>query len=154
MKINFSISEFVIAESEIKPVSLEIADKILKYHIAPMQTLRNALKAQIWASKKSGYRSVNWEIAHERSGCSEHCFKGKGAVDWTTKKKKIFNLGLLLADSGVYNRICYYPNKNFFHCDYKQLIGKARHRFFIDYLGEWKELSITGFRSTIALHCG
>lgn len=112
MKINFSISEFCINDDLIPQ---EIADKILKYHILPMQEIRNALNKVIQVSKRSGYRPQEHEKRRGRSGNSEHCFKGGGAVDYVFYRE-LFTKLLICSP---YKRICHYPNNGFIHCDYK-----------------------------------
>lgn len=116
MKINFSISEFIITGDHIPVV---VADKILKYHIAPMGDVRKELGIPIFPSQKSGYRPEGWEHSHGRSGNSQHTFKDKGAVDWTcnnfTKHKNDFLRAIY--DNTEYTRIAIY--NSFIHCDYK-----------------------------------
>lgn len=113
MKRKFKITEFT-TEPHIPP---QIAEKILTYHIEVMNPIRYLLGSPIIVSEKSGYRSVETEIRQGRSGNSEHTFKGKGAADYTTPGD-LNMLGKLLKDS-PYTRICYYPTKGFYHCDYK-----------------------------------
>ena len=55
--MNFTISEFNISR---KPIPQDIADKILKWHIVPMQRVRDIFGKAIWPSQKSGYRSKAW----------------------------------------------------------------------------------------------
>lgn len=120
MKLNFKISEFNISG---EPIPEDVADKILKHHILPMQKVRELFGQAIWPSQKSGYRSVKWEKEHGRSGNSQHTFKGKGAVDWTCKEGESFgvrnldNLLHFIIEETDYKRIAVY--KNFIHCDYK-----------------------------------
>jgi len=121
IKLNFTISEFNISE---QPIPEDIADKILKYHILPMQDVRNEFGRALIVSDKSGYRPVWWEKARDRSGNSQHCFHGKGAVDWTCrdfKKYKNKLLDLIIKHTG-YTRIAVYGT--FIHCDYKATDGK------------------------------
>ena len=114
--MNFTISEFCILGKNIE-ISPVIADKILK-HIEILQPIRDKLNAPIIISKHSGYRPYGYEIEHKRSGESEHCFFGKGAVDLTTRINKLDELLSLLRESH-YKRVCYYPNQKFIHCDFK-----------------------------------
>lgn len=113
---DFSISEFVIDGDN---VPLDIVDKILKHHINVIQPIRDNLGCAIWPSEHSGFRRVNWEIQHGRSGTSEHCFKGKGAVDYTCRNKWQLELLFKELKKSKYMRVCYYPNSLFIHCDYK-----------------------------------
>ena len=126
MKLNFTISEFNISG---KPIPEDVADKILKWHIQPMQRVRDKFKDAIWPSLKSGYRSVQWEKKNGRSGNSQHTFKGKGAVDWTcqnfsSKKDKLLKL---IIEETDYTRIAVY--NSFIHCDYK--VTNSMRREFV-----------------------
>ena len=124
MELNFSISEFII-EPEID-IPQEIADKILKYHIIPLQGIRDILKSPMTISERSGYRSLDYELSRGRSGDSEHCYRGKGACDVTVSgAENLRVLGLLLLCS-PYTRICFYPGDKFYHLDYKQ----SDHRLY------------------------
>ena len=125
--MNFTISELCIVN---KRIPLNIADKLLLYHIVPMQKVRDILKKPITASLKSGFRPYDWEIANNRSGKSQHCFgqnkngtidyNAKGAVDWTSED--LDKLEKLIIKHTEYTRIARY--KNFIHCDYKAQDGK------------------------------
>jgi hypothetical protein len=113
LKLNFTLSELCIDSSA--RLTLEQADKLLR-HIQIMQPIRLELGQPIYVSKHSGYRPIAWEYAHGRSGTSEHCFIGDGAVDWTCDKHYIEDLYFLL-QSSAYTRVCMYPNNNFLHTD-------------------------------------
>ena len=96
----------------------DVADKLLQHHIWEMNPVREAIDAAILASDNSGYRPKHYEKSRGRSGNSQHCFEGKGAVDWTTRGDIKDLLKLIMKMTG-YTRICYYPNNKFIHCDYK-----------------------------------
>lgn len=113
MSNDFTISEFIISKNENIP--LEIADKILKYHIPIIQPIRDTIRTPIWPSENSGYRTVIWEKNHGRNGTSQHCFKGNGAVDYTCDPTRLNELFHLLCRS-KYTRVCFYPT--FIHCDF------------------------------------
>ena len=113
MSNNFTISEFIINKKQ--PVPLDVVDKILKHHIPIAQSVRDKMNCPLWPSQNSGYRSVLWEKNHGRSGTSQHCFKGKGAVDYTCANERLHELFDLLCKS-KYMRICLYHT--FIHCDY------------------------------------
>lgn len=115
MKLYFTLSELCIITGTIPQ---EVADKLLRHHIWPMNPVREKLGHPIIASDNSGYRPKYYEKARGRSGNSQHCFEGKGAVDWTTTGD-IKKLILLIMQHTDYTRICYYPNNGFVHCDYK-----------------------------------
>lgn len=127
--INFSTKEFCIT-GEVPP--FEVIDKLWKYHILPMQEVRDELNKPITASSNSGYRPVEWEIIHGRSGNSQHTFKGKGAVDWTSED--LDELLRLIIELTHYTRIAVY--NNFIHCDYAAEDGK-RYLFKSDSSSNW-----------------
>jgi hypothetical protein len=114
---NFEFREFCITDD---PISHEVANKIMRYHLLPMQAVRNHMKIPIIVSRRSGYRPVWYEEMKGRSGNSQHTFSGKGAADYTMSGNwKEFLLYIAwLTD---YTRVCYYPNNNFVHCDYAAL---------------------------------
>lgn len=130
MKLHFTISEICILKD---PVPQDVADKLLKYHIMPMNAVREMLGKPITASQKAGYRPKHYEIQRGRSGNSQHCFEGTslGAVDWTCSDPEAL-LALILAHTD-YKRVCYYPNNGFIHCDYKETgIDKAGHKRYFE----------------------
>jgi hypothetical protein len=112
----FTIQEFT-AEDLIPPA---VANKIMTYHIFPMNEVREIFNAPIHVSQASGYRSVEHELKKGRSGESEHCFRNisKGAADYTAGER-VEQLGVFLLNKSPYTRICYYPASRFYHCDYK-----------------------------------
>ena len=133
MELNFTIQEFCILEGDIPQV---IADKILKYHILPLQASRNRINRAISVSHKAGYRPVFYEIQKGRSGGSEHCFKedSKGGVD-------LVHIDELLEDlkaNSQYTRICYYKNNGFIHCDYASPTSNRRYYECDSLTSAWK----------------
>lgn len=134
MLLNFNISDFNISG---KPIPELVADKILKWHIIPMQRVRNLLGIAIWASQKSGYRSYSWEKSNNRSGRSQHTFREKGAVDWTCyrfKDNKDVFLQKIIEETD-YTRIAVY--KTFIHCDYKLTKNNLRELYKSDSRSNW-----------------
>lgn len=129
MDLKIVISELVITG---ETIPIEIADKLLKYHLWPMNKVRHVLGKPIWASDNSGYRPECYEKQKKRSGNSEHTFKdeSKGAVDWTTSSGYLVDLLNLIFQYTNYTRICYYPDRGFIHCDYKHRVQNER-QFFI-----------------------
>lgn len=111
MELNFNLSEFNISG---QPIPEDVADKLLHFHILPLQAVRNKLNLPIKVSKKSGYRSKEWELAHNRPGTSQHCFIDKGAVDLTCEDLDKLEEHLILYSP--YMRIARY--ETFIHCDY------------------------------------
>lgn len=135
MKLNFTISEFNISGEDIPQ---DIADKILKHHIVPMQPVRDKLNIPIYPSQKSGYRSQKWEKSRNRNGQSQHCFVGLGAVDWTCSDFQN-NKEALLASIAIdteYTRIAVY--NSFIHCDYKPTSSGKRELYTSDSYSNWK----------------
>jgi hypothetical protein len=133
--MNFKISDFNISGESIPE---EVADKILKWHIIPMQIVRDLLGYAMWASQKSGYRSVSWELKQGRSGNSQHTFKEKGAVDWTCRdfaNKKNEYLQMIIEHTD-YTRIAVY--NTFIHCDYKHTTSQQRELYESDSNSKWK----------------
>lgn len=132
--MNFNISDFNISG---EPIPEDVSDKILKWHIIPMQRVRNVLGIAIWASQKSGYRSKTWELSKGRSGNSQHCFIGKGAVDWTcinfqANKNKLLKQ---IIEQTSYTRVALY--NSFIHCDYKQTSSGERELYTSTANSEW-----------------
>lgn len=115
----FHITEFIINPAMRVPeaaIPVHVADKIINHHLPILNNLRAAFGSPVIVSEYSGYRPVSWEKDHGRSGESEHTFKGKGAVDITVRNR-VNNFHELLMRSD-YNRICWYPDKGFWHCDF------------------------------------
>lgn len=134
MKVYFSISELCITDDT---VPLVVADKLLKYHITPMNAVREELGIPVTASQKSGYRPRQWELDHNRSGDSQHCFVLKGAVDWTCQnfsgnKNELLRLIIKHTD---YTRIAVY--NGFIHCDYKTTAEGKRQLFTSNSSSSW-----------------
>jgi len=114
----FKISDFNISG---QPIPEDVADKILLYHILPLNQVRKAMGFAIWPSQKSGYRPLWWEKKQGRNGNSQHVFRGKGAVDITCSDFEAHKWTLVkaLADHTEYTRISLYST--FIHCDYAGL---------------------------------
>ena len=129
MYLDFKISEFCIDDSDI---SQEVADKLLM-HICILQDIRNQLGRPVIISKNSGYRPYDYERAKGRSGNSEHCFVGNGAVDVTCDPYYMEDLLFLLHES-KYNRVCYYSNQKFIHCDFKD---NEKKKYICDGVTGW-----------------
>jgi len=133
--MNFTISEFNISR---KPIPQDIADKILKWHIVPMQRVRDIFGKAIWPSQKSDYRSKVWELSKGRNGNSQHVFRNQGAVDWTchdfkANHKELLSLILKHTD---YTRMAMY--NGFIHCDYKSTRSGQRELYKSGNDSKWK----------------
>lgn len=134
-KLHFSISELCIVSG---PIQQTIANKILEHHIWPMNPVREKLGHPITASQNSGFRPTYYEKTRGRSGTSEHCFIGKGAVDWTTTTGSIKTLLYLIMKHTNYTRVCYYPNDHFIHCDYARPEEGRRYFECASPVSAWK----------------
>ena len=126
----FKIEEFLITG---EMPEQEIVDKI-QHHIDVMNPVREAYGKPITVSQRSGYRPVWWEKQRGRSGNSQHCFKGKGAADYTGSDLQELLKMLILHSS--YTRICYYKKQNFIHCDFKP--AKGGRRLYKAVGGRWQ----------------
>ena len=134
MKLNFTLSEFNITR---RPIPEDIADKILKYHILPMQTVRDEMGIKMKPSQRSGYRPKEWERGHGRTGNSQHTFSGKGAVDWTCenfKGNKDSFLNSIIKNTD-YTRIAVY--RTFIHCDHKPTKNGKRELYSSTSSSKW-----------------
>ena len=110
----------------------------IQAHIMILNPLREKLGCPIIISRKSGYRPREYELTRGRSGKSEHCFAGKGAVDLTCQEDKLQELFELLQES-EYTRVCLYPRDNFIHCDLKDVSEK---QVFLDMGHGWERLTV------------
>lgn len=159
--LHFTISELIIDPEAGLPI--DVADKLLKYHIWEMNPIRIEIGAPIWASDSSGYRHKGWERQRNRApddprnnrdSWSRHTFTplegkdpdGLGAVDWTTKPKLITQLGTQLLHT-EYSRIAFYPDELFFHCDYGWR-GRGQTLFLND--GGWEKKTKSEFLNIIS----
>ena len=105
--------------------------------ITMLNPIRKALGSPIHVSRKSGYRPVWWERFRGRSGYSEHCFRGKGAVDLTCRPEKFQEMYDLVVEKSSFTRICLYPDKMFIHGDFK----KSEHRLYLDTGNGWERFN-------------
>jgi hypothetical protein len=120
------------------PIPNEVADKMVEYHIIPMNAVRAALGLPVLASEKSGWRPLWWEKNNGRDGSSEHIYNGMGAVDWTCQdfqknKDKFLKLIIELTE---YTRISIYAT--FIHCDYKPTKSGRREFYTSNSSSQWK----------------
>jgi len=109
------ISDFNITG---KPIPEDVVDKIEKYHLQPLRFVDACLPFDVVVSAKSAYRPRWYELERGRSGNSQHCFKGKGAVDITCENFQQNKEALIevLVDETQYSRIAIY--NTFLHLDY------------------------------------
>lgn len=125
MKDYMTIPEYVIAPQY--GITVEVAEKIRKYHIFPMNSLRNRLDFPIIVSKKSGFRHEEHEKAMGRALTSTHLFKeiperqdpGWGAGDYTVASAHYYKFVTGLLQDKIYNRLIFYPQQGFIHGDYR-----------------------------------
>lgn len=126
----FKVEEFLITG---KMPSDEIVRKIKEYHIGVMDLVRHHFGAPIMVSSNSGYRPVEWEKSHGRSGNSQHTFRGKGAADYTASD--LDKLEEYIIKFSTYTRVCRYGS--FIHCDHKKTVDNKR-RYYKYVNGKWK----------------
>jgi hypothetical protein len=135
---HFRISEFCIEQT---PPPRRIAEIIISNHITPMNAVREALGSPILVSKRSGYRPRAYERSKGRTGNSQHNFEeshqhGTGAGDYTSADAK--DLIEPMIEHTCYTRICYYPNNNFVHGDFKPTPSGKREIYTADSpTGRW-----------------
>lgn len=151
-------SELIIDPSH--PVTVEIQDKMLKYHIMQVNCIRDKYGFPIWASQKSGYRPKSHEIANGRKPdgvrrlhYSRHTYlpapgdmEGKGATDWTCDKQNRVEFAIHLWEETDYNRIALYEWG--FHCDYKNMNGRQ-----LIIAENWQPVQMDSFISEIKRLC-
>ena len=137
------ISDFNISG---EPIPEKIADKILEFHLSPMEDVQTCVPYNVKPSVKSGFRPFSWEKRHGRSGTSQHCFgqqedltvddDAKGATDWTCDDFKDNSEDLLkhMVQYTNYTRYCLY--NSFIHADHKPTDGKVQ--YFEINNGKWK----------------
>lgn len=148
-----TLSEYIISPNH--PVSVEVADKILRYHLFPMNRLRNQLGFPIIVSAKSGYRHPEYERMKGRKD-STHEFReidyrddpGYGAADYRVAPAQWVIFGNTLVKDGLYNRLIFYPNATtpFVHGDYRFL---REGRFFYIMHNEIQRVSQDEFLQAI-----
>lgn len=120
----FRLKEFTIVD-EIPPT---IIDKLLIHHILPMVEIARNFDGYITTNNNSGYRPAEVEKRLGRNGKSEHCFHGKGAVDWTTSHLKMPEFLQLLWEFSPYTNMVYNTALNYVHCDYS--LGNGQRILF------------------------
>ena len=137
MKDYMTLPEYVIAPQY--GITLEVAEKIRKYHAYPMNILRNKLGHPIIVSKRSGYRHEEHEKAMGRTLTSTHLFKemperqdpGWGASDYSVNPAVFYKFMTLLLQEKIYNRLIFYPESGFVHGDYR-FIGVGRFFYVME----------------------
>ena len=138
MRVYFTISELCITGTT---VPMDVADKLLKYHITPMNPVREELGVPIHCKTSkglnSGWRPKQWEFDHGRSGDSQHVFIEKGAIDWRCSdfQDNKDELLRLIIKHTKYTRIAVYGS--FIHCDYKATPNNVRQLFTSNASSQW-----------------
>ena len=144
MRNQNKVSDFII---DGKPTNPIIIDKIVKYHLNPINEINKTFIERIYPSVKSSFRSYLWEKSKGRSGASQHCFgenkdlkvnkDALGATDWTCDNINRFKPQLLdaLIKGTNYTRLCVY--NTMIHGDYKPTEGGKRRLYNINSNGGW-----------------
>lgn len=138
--LHFKISEFTKHGQRLwikRKNSIIVADKILENFIIPLSDIRERLGTPIFIT--SGYRPRWYEIYKGRSGTSQHTFKGKGAADISCHDSRLQDLKIFLFLNSDFSRICFYPERNFFHVDYASKDNKRRYYEDTGYGWEFKD---------------
>lgn len=148
MKLYFTFKE--CSQPFTEHIPTRIADLIMQNHIIPQSRVRELLGAAIICSEHSCYRPKQWEFAKKRmpkefggsrNKWSEHTFyeESKGAFDGTAAD--MVRYGELLIEHTDYKRLCYYPDQNFIHCDYR-IVGNNPDgkRLFVVTDSGWKQI--------------
>lgn len=141
---HYKISDFCISN---QPIPKDIADKILIYHLMPLNIVQDETPFDVRPSANSGYRPYVWEIARGRSGRSQHTFgeregqnieNEKGATDITCEDFKANKQVLLDALIKHTNYIRFAVYETFIHADYKDTNNGKRLLFDSDSNSNWK----------------
>lgn len=137
MNDNMTIPEYVIAPE--LGVSLDVSEKIRKYHAFPMNILRNKLGFPIIVSRNSGYRHRDYEALRNRTN-STHLFEeiperqdpGFGAADYRVAPAQWYKFATELIESNIYTRLIFYPllNTPIVHGDYRYF-GIDRYHYIM-----------------------
>ena len=146
-KLYFSHQEFILRKD--LPVASDIIDKIIEYHLLPMNDIRQKFGSPIIVSKSSGYRHMEHEIEKNRLPTSSHLFMehperqdpGYGASDYTVAPALFVKFIELMVES-QYTRIAFYPFQKtpFIHCDYR-FFGVDKFYYFVNHKNEWHRVT-------------
>jgi len=146
-KLYFSHQEFILRKD--LPVASDVIDKIIEYHILPMNDIRQRFGSPIIVSKHSGYRHMEHEIEMNRPPTSTHLFMeqperqdpGYGASDYRVSPALFPRFIELMVDS-QYTRIAIYPYQKtpFIHCDYR-FFGVDKFYNVVNHKNEWNRVT-------------
>ena len=143
-KLYFNIKEFtrIRGEEVFDLPDKERVQAIIEGFMLPLNDCRAAIGLPVYIN--SGYRPHLYELRQGRNGTSQHCFNHDpeqhdelfGACDVTSavNEKLIYEL----LEQG-FTRIAYYPEKDFFHVDYKK---SEQTLFLSDSRSNWKPAGI------------
>lgn len=134
MKQYFKLSDFLRATTSKGWKKFDVPDRntldsIVSGHFVPVNSIRIACKLAIQVT--SCFRPEQHELARGRDGTSQHTFPDHGfenklgATDftyWYDRHKSLSNF-LKLCDEAQkhFTRVCFYPQEEFLHGDYKSL---------------------------------
>lgn len=160
MKLYIFPSELIIDADGGLPT--DVADRMMQFHIMPVNQIRHEAGYGITASERSGYRSKQHEKRQGRAprdysnDWSRHTYyphpttdpEGKGATDWrTVRLENMPDFARRLADGTSYARLCYYPDNGFIHCDYKYEAGGRK--YYIAGETGWRQVTRETFLKSI-----
>lgn len=160
MKLYIKPSELIFDHSAGLPA--DVADRMLEFHILPVNRIRRIAGYGITASQNSGYRTKQHEISkgrqpkNQNEDWSRHTYQphpefdpeGKGATDWRpVDLSNMSDFAWRMVEMTNYSRLCYYPDQNFIHSDFKH--ESRGRRLFIASSGGWKQTDKDGFFNAI-----
>jgi hypothetical protein len=144
MFTNFNIAEFCkLSGNTPEGIPLSVADKIIRYHMTPLQIVRSELGVPIHVT--SGFRPIEWEVKRGRSGNSQHTFQVKGAVDVSLFRNTHRWQDFADLIKQHYMRIAWYPIQNFMHLDH----DATQRQFFIVRNSTWMNVSLHELRKAL-----
>lgn len=119
------------------PIPNEVADKMVEYHIIPMNAVRAALGLPVLASEKSGWRPLWWEkITEGMEAANTYITEWAQLIGLAKIFKNKDKFLKLISELTSYNRIAVYAT--FIHCDYKATKSGRRELYTSNSSSQWK----------------
>jgi len=138
----YKIKQFTIEGIEQNKFPKGVELKIRNNFIEPFRMIYYNTGIRPYPSRKSCYRSKEWELSKGRSGLSQHVFIGEGACDVSCKdfrNKKQELIDAFVKYTNV-KRIAVYGT--FIHVDYKPTIGHKTVLYKSNSKSEWTFVKI------------